>query len=262
MNFEIVVDVLAPNYIEPKQWNATKDMINMALYLNVHEEIVKRSLAFAPCWIVLYFVVDCLAWLGGFQAKITSKVVTCVHSFVVCRLIEYFAVTVGVLPLWRMITNLNTFGDEIVIYAYLSFNVYQIVAFLFWPSFKDSTSVIVLSLVSFTTLVYCLHGFVGGATVVTVVWIIEFPNQFLHFGGILKDMKFRKTKLAVLNKMGYFGSFLALRIGLLAYVLCQIVLGIPNNNVVAGDFFKVVVSLVFSSGLLFISQIIFLIFRS
>ena len=261
MDFEILLDILARDQtiIEHEKWNLTKSIVNKTLYNEQHEKVAIRLIACVPAWVLLNISVSLLVWLLGIQPKVTPKLFTFLHSFIVCRLTEYFAIQSHEMLLSRIgKASPFTVADETIIYTTLSFSFVQTLVFVFWPSIKELPGVC-LNIVSFTSMVYCLQmNDVGCAEVVIIIWIIEFTNQFLHLGGILKDMKMRKTKLAVLNKILYFGSYLVLRIGLFAYVLYGVMMR-SDGSVEVVNIFKLMVSIVYSSGLFFIFKIIFVV---
>lgn len=256
MDYEILLDIFGRDSVDPEKWNLTKKIVNETLYNAKHEKITIRLLTCVPLWALLNVSVSSLVWLIGIQSKLTPKIFVFLYSFIVCRLTEYFAIQGYEMSVSRVgNASMYTVADETVIYTSLSFTFYQMLAFVFWPSIKSLPGVC-LNFVSFTAMVYCLQmNGVGGAEVVKIIWIIEFTNQFLHFGGILKDVKMRKTKLAILNKILYFGSYFVLRIGLFAYVLH----GLLMSDLVVDNTFKLMASVLFSLGLYFISKIFFVV---
>ena len=264
MEIDNFLEIYARDLIQPDQFKLIKNSTRKILYDEKLVDLSQVLSAGVLCWVALKIVLGSFIWLFGIQSKFTHKLINYMQSFAVCRFIEYLAYESGDIPLNRIgnemkstTSSINQVSEKSVIYFQTSFNLFQILSYFFQRNTKQNAATMFLNLVSLSSLFCCLYCETGTPEAITLIWIIEFTNQFLRFGNLLKDAKMRKTKLAILNKIFYLLTFVLLRLGLFSYLLYQII-EVSRINL----YCKGVITFSYLSGIFFCLQLMSVYFKN
>ena len=175
-------------------------------------------------WFILYLALKLI--FKNKSSEWCNRIVTLVHSLVVCRLVEYSIWTDN--PLYH-VGGPNTQHEENSLVFSCSYFIFDTAWCLYMGS--EGPLMIVHHLIGVFMLPLSLISNSSAAEIVLALWGGELTNPFLQYRYYLKFYNKENGRIAFLNNLAFAVAFVFIRVGFFT-VLCFYFVTSPNTSII------------------------------